>query len=198
MGTAKHLLPSFDGAPMYIHLLTQIAALGHMVQNLFISVRGPDVEGKLEGIVVEGRSVGLVYDTPSNSSFGDISDIGPAAGILAAHRHDPNSTWLVMACDYPLITRSELQNLFDKYDGRLICFKNAEGWAEPLIGLWSPEALERLGYNVANGMTGPKMVLEDLNSRLISPKDSRCLLNANTMQEWEAAVKLGQEMFATL
>ncbi|KAL6855676.1 hypothetical protein J3F83DRAFT_753912 [Trichoderma novae-zelandiae] len=29
---------------------------------------------------------------------------GPATGLLAAYEFDPDATWLVLACDYPLIT----------------------------------------------------------------------------------------------
>ena len=195
MGTAKHLLPAADGKPMYIHLLTQIAAIEYPVQDLFVSVRDPEAGAKLDGIFVKGRSVGLVYDTSCDSSAVGPIDVGPAAGLLAAHRHDPTCTWLVLACDYPLITGIELQALFDSFDGRLVCFKNPEGWPEPLIGLWSPEALERLHENVLQGKTGPRKVIEDLNSTLISPEDHICLFNANTRQEWEKGLTLAQERF---
>jgi molybdopterin-guanine dinucleotide biosynthesis protein A len=194
MGTAKHLLAFLNDEPMYIHLLTRIMDLGPIVQGLFLSMHDPGIQFKMDGIIVKDKSVGLIYDTPYGPSAAQAVDIGPAAGLLAAHQHDPRCTWLVLACDYPLISRTELQLLLDNYDGRLTCFKNAEGWIEPLIGLWSPEALGRLRTNVANGKTGPKTVVQDLNSNLIFPKDERSLFNANTMQEWDDALKLAREM----
>lgn len=194
MGTAKHLLPFSDGEPIYRHLLTRIIDAHPTIEALYISLRDPAPASELCRFTVEDRTLGIIYDDIQDPSLGGTADIGPAAGLLAAFRTDPTCTWLVLACDYPLMTSKELQVLIKNYDGSLTCFKNAENWAEPLLGLWSPRALQHLRFNVAKGITGPKGVIKDLKSKTCTPEDSRSLFNTNTVHEWEAALKLGREM----
>ncbi|MDB4566817.1 molybdenum cofactor guanylyltransferase, partial [Akkermansiaceae bacterium] len=51
---------------------------------------------------------------------------GPLGGLQAAFQHDPNSNWLVIACDLPLLKKEDLQALVDHHDSEkdAICFLN--------------------------------------------------------------------------
>lgn len=115
------------------------------------------------------------------------SDIGPAAGLLAAHHDDLDATWLVIACDYPFLQSAAVTQLIDSYEAPATCFKNSAGFSEPLLGVWSPQALRSLDENVKSGRTGPSYTLRQLNAKLITPHREAWLTNVNTKEEWENA-----------
>lgn len=187
MGSAKHHLLFTDNTePMYRQLLARAIVAYPDIQSVYLSLHDPGSATQLDQTPVMGRPIHLLFD--------EESDIGPAAGLLAALRTDAHCTWLVLACDYPLISVAELRKLFASFDGRLTCFENMQGWAEPLLGLWGPEALERLRSNVMHGCTGPKFVVEELNGRTIRALDDRSLLNTNTPGEWSQAVAFAADM----
>jgi molybdopterin-guanine dinucleotide biosynthesis protein A len=135
----------------------------------------------------------FIYDTDNSSSTP--TELGPAAGLLAAHRRHPTFHWLVIACDYPLVSMDDLWQLISNYEMPLTCFENAEGWPEPLLAIWSPLALRALERNVQTGMTGPIKTLKTLPSKRIKPVHERSLLNANTPAEWEKAIRVADEQF---
>ncbi|KKZ67897.1 hypothetical protein EMCG_06426 [[Emmonsia] crescens] len=133
--------------------------------------------------------------------------IGPAAGLLAAHNTDPSATWLVVACDFPLLTPRTVRCLQEQHYSNnigntssrqplLTCYHNAHGHYEPLLAIWTPEALRMLDGNVKQGRTGPRFVIEELRSkgpgalRVLVPQEELWLFNANTIEEWREAVRL--------
>ncbi|KAJ1323583.1 molybdenum cofactor guanylyltransferase [Microdochium nivale] len=72
---------------------------------------------------------------------------GPIRGFLAAHEALPDATWLVIACDYPRLTVDAIRYLIDAYEPPVTCYRGARAKWEPLISIWSPEALVRLKQN---------------------------------------------------
>lgn len=129
-------------------------------------------------------SVRVLYDedTPSYSAHGEI---GPASGLLRAHNHEPESTWLVAACDYPLLSAAAINQLRQRFAGSVTCFRNEDGYSEPLLGVWSPVALDTLQKNVQQGITGPSCVVRQLNGVQVEPDSGDWLINTNTEEEWE-------------
>jgi len=120
-----------------------------------------------------------------------VEDIeGPAAALLAAHSRDSQATWLVLACDFPLVTVNDLTDLIDAYEHPGTSFINESGFREPLLAIWSPEALTKLLQNVQQGLTGPSQTLRQLRCKTISAKAELTLLNANTPQEWQRAQRI--------
>lgn len=138
---------------------------------------------------------------------------GPAAGLLAAHRALPAATWLVVACDYPFLTPAVLRRLCDAYRPPVTCFRNADGFCEPLVGVWSPEALGRLEAEAAGAAgaagggrgVGPSRIVRALGGREIEagtdgdqdpngdPDGDRAgpvLVGVNTREEWERAFEV--------
>ncbi|KAF2484868.1 MobA-like NTP transferase domain-containing protein [Neohortaea acidophila] len=190
MGSAKHrLLFPNDAEPMYRQLLARAMVAYPGIQSVYLSLHDPGSATHLDQTPVMGRTIHLLFD--------EDGDIGPAAGLLAALRTDSHCTWLVVACDYPLISVAELRRLFASFDGRLTCFENMQGWAEPLLGLWGPEALARLHSNVMHGCTGPKVVVQQLKGKTIRALDDRSLLNTNTPGEWSQAAAFAADMNAS-
>ncbi|EEA24318.1 hypothetical protein PMAA_083230 [Talaromyces marneffei ATCC 18224] len=126
----------------------------------------------------------------------EIIDIGPAAGLLAAYHNNPETNWLIVACDFPLLSAATLTRLISAAKSSSVtCYRNSKGFCEPLLALWSPEALEKLADNTRQGRTGPRFVVEELpDSRILSPESEVELFNVNTVEEWEEACNLFRSM----
>ena len=99
---------------------------------------------------------------------------GPLGGLQAAFHHDPDSNWLVIACDLPLIQQADLQALVDHHDDSkdATCFLNPlDNHPEPLCALYS--ALIEKNQRCA------RRFLASLDRVDLTPTDSRALLNLN-------------------
>lgn len=190
MGSPKHLLPvPPTGEPLYYHLMKVIHAAFPGVQTIHLSVAdsskldGPLHEGQVflpNGAGSERVQLVTIPDQTTN-------DIGPAAGLLAAHQHDPEALWLVVACDFPLLDSAALHQLKEAFEEPITCFVNKEGFSEPLLAIWGPQALQSLSHNVENGRSGPNYTVKRLGGKLISPIKDDWILNTNTPGEWEDA-----------
>jgi molybdopterin-guanine dinucleotide biosynthesis protein A len=188
MGSPKHLLPLPNG-PLYLHLMHMLHEALPNIATFYVSLadRSTTDETLRDGTVVisdvHGSPTTIAIETVTDSIT---QDIGPAAGLLAAHGRDTAATWLVVACDFPLLQGEALKQLVDEYEKPATCFRNDEGFTEPLLGIWSPQALEELQENVKNGRSGPNYTLKKVGSKLLVPNDQEWLVNVNTKQEWEA------------
>jgi len=187
MGSAKFKMPFTDGKPLFWHLIQRLQEACPHITTLYMSLHDP---AQLSGVELPSDTpIEMVYDEDDNSDFSD--SVGPAAGLLAAHKKDPSATWLVLACDYPLMNVSELVRLLEAYQEPLTCFENAEGWSEPLVSIWGPEALKQLESNVRNGRLGPKNVVKAVG-KTIRAGNEQSLFNTNTRAEWERALEIAR------
>lgn len=188
MGSPKHLLVYPTNEPLFLDLFSRIReSCGYI--PCFISLRDEEQARAVEG---HGRDMDIevIIDDPAQAH------IGPAAGLLAAHRRDPAVHWLVVACDYPLLPARAIKMLCSNFEEPVTCFMNDEGWCEPLLGIWSPTALQELETNVDAGRTGPISTVKALCGRLLEPLEAWWLLNANTPQQWHDAVHQRRSMDA--
>lgn len=170
------------------HLVGRIKQAHPTAETVYISLHNRSQP--TEGILDDG--IYVVYDT--DDKIAAVSNAGPAAGLLAAYHLDRTAHWLVVACDYPLLSAADLRQLVDNYQSPLTCFENAEGWPEPLLAIWSPSALDTLEHNVRRGVTGPIKTLRGLLSKKLRPLDERSLMNINTPMEWEAALRAAAQL----
>jgi molybdopterin-guanine dinucleotide biosynthesis protein A len=139
----------------------------------------------------ETVSIQFLFDQlPTQTNDRGAVDIGPAAGLLAAHYEDSTTNWLIVACDFPLLTASTLCLLVREFHAPLTCYRNTKGFCEPLLAIWSPEALEKLEENTKHGNYGPRFVVEELPAKIIRAERGIELFNANTVEEWRAAMKV--------
>lgn len=114
--------------------------------------------------------------------------LGPFGGILSAFREHPDSAWLVVACDLPLINAGSLQKLIDQRDTGSIAtaYHNVTtGFPEPLITLWEPRAYSVLLHFLGLGYSCPRKVLINSNAHIIEPENQDILRNANNPEEYE-------------
>jgi molybdenum cofactor guanylyltransferase len=112
---------------------------------------------------------------------------GPAAGLLAAWDRLPNSAWLVLAVDMPLVDRELLSALIGARDtGALAtCFVHDDGTIEPLCAIWEPSAREPLQREVRAGRRSPRRFLSSHRAALLRPPDPRKLTSANDVDAYE-------------
>lgn len=112
---------------------------------------------------------------------------GPVAGLLAAQRRHPEASWLLLACDMPLINRSMLQTLLStaKSDlqAEVIAYAAADGRIEPMCSLWRPASKVCLQREATTSRNGLRHIAEQLRIRLLQAVEPEHLVNANTPDE---------------
>ena len=186
MGQPKHLM-HFNERPVLEILAKTVRHALPYVQTIYVSLRSQD---QTVGDLTD-KQLCPIYD--SHSPTTPDADIGPAAGLLAAFHYDSKAHWLVIACDYPLISSPDLMQLVEAHEGPVTCFENAEHWPEPLLAIWSPSALSKLEDNVQRGVTGPIKTIRECDAKRLKPIHQRSLMNANTPAEWETASRIAEE-----
>lgn len=144
---------------------------------------------------------------PTRAAWPQIADgpdavRGPAAGLLAAHRAFPDATWLVLACDLPLLGADTLETLLGAWrkaqeegEGKAeeawqaAAFESThDGLPEPLCTLWSPEALDALAGFVAAGKPCPRKALLNSRTLILDLPTRDALDNVNTPAERDAVL----------
>ena len=196
MSSPKHLLPMPDGRPLYQHQIDLLHRSCPEAATIYVSLAHDSEMDELlqqtskqpQTITPEGPSIEIIMDTETSQSK---ESKGPASGILAAFEHDPETTWLVVACDYPCITTSALDQLKAEYRAPVTCFQNLDGFCEPLLGIWSPEAIRHLKRNCDKGKLSPSKAVKELGGLVIIPEGDAdvVLRNVNTKEEWENSLK---------
>lgn len=208
MGTRKELLCIEDNEPMYKRLISVLHDTCPESDTVYISLRDrsaaqalyeygdvPCPHGDMLELNARGSTINVrvIHDNDDGNPQGENADIGPAAGLLSAHRHDPSATWLVVACDYPFLTTAALKSLRQKSKSSrasVTCFTNAEGFNEPLLAIWTTDALHTLQENVEQGILGPSAVVKRLRGRTLRPEHEQWLFNINNWEEWQQAMDM--------
>jgi len=119
-------------------------------------------------------------------------DMGPFGAILSAFMHDPESAWLVIACDLPYLTRQTISDLLEARSIRdmATAFRLAENpFPEPLIAIYEPEIYRRMLSFMTLGYACPRKVLINSQIKEVILEDGKVAFNANTPAEKEAVWK---------
>ncbi|KAL7815142.1 bifunctional molybdenum cofactor biosynthesis protein [Trichoderma gracile] len=186
MGSPKHLLRFPDGTALYQHQIKLLRQAFPSIATIYISLaKDSQLDEYLQNAAGD-LNVSIIYDTQDNHD--EARSAGPAQGLLSAHEFDPAATWLVLAVDYPLLTVEVLKQLQDAYRPPVTCFRNREGYCEPLLGVWSSEALQLLRDNVRQGRnSGPSAVVKQLGGHQIDPatESEKVLMNVNAQADWD-------------
>ncbi|GAB1317796.1 Molybdenum cofactor biosynthesis bifunctional protein [Madurella fahalii] len=204
MGAPKHLLPMPDGRPLYQHQIDLLHRTLPNAQAIYLSLaQDSQLDPYLRSLTPPSIAtttalspttdptsppgtacyprpsipphirISLLYDLAPDPSL--TSSAGPAAGLLAASHALPTATWLVIPCDHPFLTPAALRRLCHAYQPPVTCFRNREGFREPLVGVWGPAALGRLrdratestGASAGAGGRGcgPSRIIKELEGR---------------------------------
>jgi len=125
--------------------------------------------------VAKGDGENIIAD-----AFGNV---GPLGAIASAQKHDPDATWLVLACDLPLLEKNHLQILTDvhavNFDATY--FSSAtDGLPEPLCAIWSPTTAEKVLESIKSGKRCPRSVLKHVAGQALPSPGLWPLANTNT------------------
>ncbi|WFO17535.1 molybdenum cofactor guanylyltransferase [Cellulophaga baltica 4] len=175
MGTDKGLI-AYHGIPQrdYIYKL-----LEEVCDSTFLSIREDQVATIPENFQI----------ITDENEFK-----GPFNGILSAHRKYPKVAWLVLACDLPLIDVKALKELIQARDVTKLATSFAlkeNPLPEPLCALWEAEGLKAAVDYLNSGQGScPRKFLIRNDVALVFPSDENVLLNANSVSEYEEALKI--------
>jgi molybdopterin-guanine dinucleotide biosynthesis protein A len=127
-----------------------------------------------------------------DSAYASLQDtftgLGPYGAILSAFRERPDSAWLVVACDLPLLTEESLNYLVENRNTSTIAtaFRNGfNDFPEPLITIWEPKSYPVLLSFLAQGYSCPRKVLINSDTTLLTAPLPEELTNVNTPQDLE-------------
>lgn len=152
-----------------------VRVLRQVVPDTYVAVRPDQLDDDTR------REFTLIADEKGN--------IGPAAGLLAAHRAVPGGAWLVLACDMPLVHQGLLQFLLARRDparGATAFRCAADSRPEPLCAIYEPATLARFRVQVeAGGDSSLRRWLADAGSLLLDLPESGVLESVNTPQDLE-------------
>ncbi len=130
-------------------------------------------------------------DLASNRRLADAPGIpGPLGGLVSALRWAPTDTWLVVACDQPLITRDAVDWLLgQRRPGRwAVLPRLGEGPVEPFLAIYEPQALVLLERLARSGAHGPWRIAG--HEKIVSPQPpadlAACWTNVNTPEDLDA------------
>jgi molybdopterin-guanine dinucleotide biosynthesis protein A len=200
MGSPKSLLDVQTGDGKTIPLIAKTLEVhGHCQDNhtgivddcTAISVRDMCQQQQLQAaLATSSMSSRKVYYLADR-----LPHAGPSSGLVRAYEHDPTAHWLVTGCDYPLLEPNALDVLIDenlRETNSITCFRNAEGWNEPLLAIWSPTALQRLQeLTREEPAIGPSRVIRENMTRkhgphvnLLTPLRGSWILSVDTKEEW--------------
>ncbi|KIW62127.1 hypothetical protein PV05_02174 [Exophiala xenobiotica] len=215
MGSPKYLL-QFPRTSDTIPLILQTILLHHEFyrrrqerQPITISVRDKEQQREVENALQKHPDDQLLW---LKYTFDTIPHQGPATGLLAAHALDEGTHWMVTGCDYPLLETEALLQLASEHDktrNAITCFRNSDGWTEPLLAIWSPCALERLReMSLSQSHIGPNRIIkafaddesdagsESTFSRgvcTVQPLKGSWTRSVNTKEDWEEVRKMIHE-----
>jgi molybdenum cofactor guanylyltransferase len=130
-----------------------------------------------------------------NLIFDSFTGLGPMGAILSAFRENPNTAWLVVACDLPLLDENTLKFLIENRDTSKIATtfrspESKEGFPEPLITIWEPKSYAVLLQFLAQGISCPRKVLINSDVQLLDAPLPVTLMNANTPDDKKVALTL--------
>lgn len=132
-----------------------------------------------------------ISDAKSNDNTPDVlvdtfTGLGPFGGILTAFRQYPETAFLVLACDLPLVNEDAVKYLISKRNPAKLAttFLNPQtGFADPLFTIWEPKSYMVLLQFLAQGYACPRKVLINSDVELLDLPDENWLRNANTPEE---------------
>jgi len=131
----------------------------------------------------------------SQSGVPQIADrfagMGPMGAICTAFLTVPDSAWLVLACDLPLLEADTLQALISARDSRKFAtaIKGiSKPFPEPLVAIYEPRAYSRLLQFLSLGRACPRKMLINSDVALLEIEDESPIANANTPEERAAVL----------
>ncbi|MDZ7360522.1 MAG: molybdenum cofactor guanylyltransferase [candidate division KSB1 bacterium] len=108
---------------------------------------------------------------------------GPLAGIHAGLTHSPGEWNFFLACDFPCLKSSVINELLAAPRNAQVILPETTAGLQPLCALWSQSALPAVENALQNHDLRLHAVLAKLALHVILPTDPQALYNLNTPED---------------
>jgi len=118
---------------------------------------------------------------------------GPICAILSALEIHKNTSFLVLACDYPLLTFDDilkLKTVWENGDSSVSFYNNETNFREPLLAIYHQNDLEKLVQFYNEGNTSLQYFLNEINAKKINAKSNKSLTSIDTKEAFEKTYNL--------
>ncbi len=173
MGTDKAML-EYHGKPQQDVMMK---LLGKFCEKTYLSCR-PDQAGELA----------YTHEVLPDTFLG----LGPMGAILTAFRKAPDSAWLVVACDLPMLDEAALRFLVENRNPSAMATayrSPVNEFPEPLVAIWEPKSYPVLLQFLAQGYSCPRKALINSPVHLVEAPNPDALMNVNTPEDVEVVLK---------
>ncbi|MBL7851200.1 MAG: molybdenum cofactor guanylyltransferase [Cyclobacteriaceae bacterium] len=121
----------------------------------------------------------------------ELAGHGPMSGLLTAAHRLPGHSFLLVGCDYPLLTAEVLQRLIGarRKENDAVCFsRGAEAVDEPLVTIYEATALPAIRESFRNGEYSLRKTLQQLRTVRLEIPSGDPLLSVDTPEEFHQAM----------
>ncbi|MCC7298377.1 MAG: molybdenum cofactor guanylyltransferase [Bacteroidia bacterium] len=168
MGTDKAFV-EVGGTPAYQYIKNIIAPF---CQEIFISCNSKNAQ--------LFQHSNLLIDPEDGDAM------GPITGVANALNLHPES-WLVVACDYLLLTSTDIEYLLQHRNPQKLAtvFKNPNtGFIEPLIGIYESICKPIISENIAKNNHSLRHLLMENDTEIVVPQDLKRIQSIDTQEQY--------------
>ena len=121
------------------------------------------------------------YDLNIQPDLPEFAGHGPMSGILTAFEKTDHAL-LVVGCDYPYLDVASVELILAarKAPYAITCFKNEQGFVEPLIACYEIEAKNQLLSFFQNGSDSLTRFIKSTNAQIITCPNPKILISADS------------------
>lgn len=166
MGQDKSLIAYHDH-PQWLHMASLLRGLCNKV---CISCRRDQVN-QFQG------------DYPVQMDAPEFAEYGPMNALLTAFKLNPNDSYLMVGCDYPLLTTEDLQRLLESRapETMAVCMYDEAGKSEePLIAVYESTIYKLLLTQYKEGNYSLRHLLHICNAKRVLPHASHSVTSVDT------------------
>ncbi|MBB6005008.1 NTP transferase domain-containing protein [Arcicella rosea] len=119
----------------------------------------------------------------------ELSVKSPIVGIYSAFQQFPDTAWLVLACDMPLVSEETIEFLINNRNPEkyATAFENPEEhFPEPLLTIFEAKFFEPLQVFIQQEKKSTMRLLQSLDIALLQVPDAKMLKNINTVEEFRS------------
>lgn len=175
MGQDKSLLV-YHGQPQRYHLYEM---LDKLCERVFISCNKEQFSNIPD-------KYATIVDEP------EYEGIGPMASLLSAFKQYPDASFLVVGCDYPLITENYLQRLIKVKDEVIFAtsyYNSSTSFYEPLLCHYQNIIKSKFEFYFKQNNYSLQFILKELEANIIIPDDLSVITSVDTPYEYEKVLK---------
>ena len=132
-------------------------------------------------------------ERPQIHDTAPFAGIGPLGGILSAMTLYSEASWLVLACDLPLVNAKTIEHLIKHRNPQKMAtafISTHDGLPEPLCAVYEAKSRDHLVMFLKEGIECPRKILINSDVELLKQPDTMTLENINTPEDLERVLKI--------